>query len=421
MPAATIPEAIDAYRAGRFVIIVDDADRENEGDLAIAAEAVTPEAITFMARHASGLICVPMQGEALDRLGLPMMVPPNRNGTRYGTAFTVSVEAREGVTTGISAHDRARTIQALTDPASRPDDLVQPGHVFPLRAHPGGVLARAGQTEASVELAQLAGMQPAAVICEIMDDDGTMARMPALERFSARHDIPIVTIADLIAYLKAQGAADDRIITHDTRTVRRLLDVPLPTRSGPFSIHAFADTSRPDAEPHLAIVAGNVLGSDPVLTRVHSECLTGDVFGSSRCDCGRQLNMALERITAEGRGVLLYLRQEGRGIGLVNKLRAYQLQDTGLDTVEANHQLGFPDDLRDYRVSADMLAELGISRVRLMTNNPRKLAGLIEHGIQVIERLPLMVDTQEDNVRYLRAKQVKLGHLLDIPAVGGEC
>jgi len=420
MPSATIPEALDAYRAGRFLIIVDDADRENEGDLAIAAEEVTPEAITFMARHASGLICVPMQGEALDRLGLPMMVPPDRNGARFGTAFTVSVEAREGVTTGISAHDRARTIQALTDPASRPSDLVQPGHIFPLRAHPGGVLARAGQTEASVELALLAGMRPAAVICEIMDDDGTMARMPALKCFAARHGIPIVTIADLIAYLKAHGAEDDHIVDHETRAVRRLLDVPLPTLSGPFRMHAFEDLSRPDAEPHLALVAGNVLGVEPVLARIHSECLTGDVFGSSRCDCGRQLNLALERIAAEGRGVLLYLRQEGRGIGLVNKLRAYQLQDTGLDTVEANHQLGFPDDLRDYRIGAEILSELGVSRIRLLTNNPRKLAGLTKHGIQVVERLPLVVDAQEDNLRYLRAKQVKLGHLLDVPAAGAE-
>jgi len=417
VPVATISEAIDAYRAGRFVIIVDDEDRENEGDLAIAAEAITPEAVAFMARHASGLICTPMQGEALDRLGLALMVPPDRNGTRFGTAFTTSVEARDGVTTGISAHDRAKTIQVLTDPASQPSDLVQPGHTFPLRAHPGGVLARAGQTEASLELAKLAGMRPAAVICEIMDDDGTMARMPALERFAARNDIPIVTIADLIDYLREQGVQANQVISHKEHSIRRLIDVRLPTAAGTFRVHAFEDLSHPGAEPHLALVAGDVSEPGAVVARIHSECLTGDVFGSSRCDCGRQLDLAMERIATEGRGVLLYLRQEGRGIGLVNKLRAYELQDTGLDTVEANHQLGFVADLRDYRVAAEMLAQLDIPRVRLLTNNPRKLAGLTEHGIEIVERLPLMVDAQEDNVRYLRTKQVKLGHLLDVSGV----
>jgi len=414
MPLATIPEALSAFKAGTFVIIVDDEDRENEGDLVIAAEAVTPQAIAFMARHASGLICVPMVGEDLDRLGLPLMVPPSGNGTRFGTAFTVSVEARTGVTTGISASDRARTIQVLTDPAAQPSDLVQPGHIFPLRCHPGGVLARAGQTEASVELARLADMRPAAVICEIMDDDGQMARMPSLERFARQHTIPIISTADLIDWLVTmRGEHGVEPAPSDGRIVRPVTDVRLPTVTSTFQLHAYQDLScPPTAEPHLALVTGDLDGPASVLVRIHSECLTGDVFGSRRCDCGQQLDLAMERIAQRGRGIILYLRQEGRGIGLVNKLRAYQLQDAGLDTVQANHQLGFPADLRDYRAAAEMLLDLGVSRVELLTNNPRKLDGLASWGIDVVRRSPLEIEAAADNRRYLDAKRTKLSHLI---------
>lgn len=421
MTLTTITEALAAYRAGRFVIIVDDEDRENEGDLAIAAEAVTPEAITFMARQAGGLICVPMPGAALDRLGLPPMVPPERNGARFGTAFTVSVEARSGVTTGISAFDRARTIQVLTDPASGPADLVQPGHIFPLRCQPGGVLARRGQTEAAVDLARLAGLRPAAAICEIMDDDGRMARLPSLTRFALRHDIPIISIADLVAYRVAQGHQHPAQQQDPTGpVVQRVIETRLPTAKGTFRLVAYQDPLRPAAEPHLALIAGDLSGPGEVLTRVHSECLTGDVFGSDRCDCGPQLQCALEQIAQRGRGVLLYLRQEGRGIGLRNKLRAYALQDEGLDTVEANHQLGFPADARDYQVAADILRELGVSRVELLTNNPRKVAGLSAHGIETVARVPLLVRPTSANRGYLQVKQEKLGHWLSIPEPGLE-
>ncbi|HET9016709.1 MAG TPA: GTP cyclohydrolase II [Thermomicrobiaceae bacterium] len=415
MPLASVADAVAAYRAGQFVIIVDDEDRENEGDLAIAAEAVTPAAIAFMVRHAGGLICVPMQGEDLDRLGLPLMVPPDRNGTQFGTAFTVSVEARAGVTTGISAFDRAHTIQVLTDPAAQPSDLVQPGHIFPLRCHPDGVLARRGQTEAAVALAALAGMRPAAVICEIMDDDGRMARLPSLERFAARHQIPLVSIADLVAYRIAQR--DGASAQHRARSlpsVQRVLDTQLPTAVGRFRLAAYLDRARPGADPHLALIAGDLSGTQGILTRVHSECLTGDVFGSGRCDCGPQLGRAMALIAEHGQGVLLYLRQEGRGIGLLNKLRAYALQDDGLDTVEANRQLGFPADARDYQIAADILRDLGVSRVRLLTNNPHKLAALAEHGIAVVERVPLVVPPEPTNRHYLQTKQQKLGHWLPV-------
>jgi 3,4-dihydroxy 2-butanone 4-phosphate synthase/GTP cyclohydrolase II len=417
MPIATIPEAVAAFRAGEFVIIVDDEDRENEGDLVLAAEAITPQAIAFMARHASGLVCVPMLDADLARLCLPMMVPPERNGTQFGTAFTVSVEARTGVTTGISAFDRARTIEVLAEPSSVAGDVVQPGHVFPLRCHPGGVLARRGQTEASVELALLAGLRPAAVICEIMDDDGTMARMPSLEAFSARHRIPIISIAGLTRYLVDHHGGVSHVAatmtTHVRPPVIRLATTTLPTKSGTFSITAYAAADdAPGAEPHLALSIGDVSGADPPLVRVHSECLTGDVFGSARCDCGEQLAAALDLIGRHGRGVVLYLRQEGRGIGLVNKLRAYALQDEGLDTVDANHALGFPADTRTYGVAGAILQDLGVSHIRLLTNNPRKLASLQHHGVEVIERVPLQVAPGSDNWRYLRTKQEKLGHML---------
>lgn len=416
MPVVSVPEAIEAFRNGQFLIIIDDEDRENEGDLAIAAEAVTPEAIAFMARHASGLICVPMAGEDLDRLGLPMMVPVERNGTRFGTAFTVSVEACDGVTTGISAHDRARTIQVLADPASGPGDLVQPGHVFPLRAQPGGVRVRPGQTEASVDLARLAGLRPAAVICEIMDDDGQMARMPSLEHFSRRHGIAMVTIADLIAWLRDQPVNQLPQYDDSRPTIQRVATTRLPMATGRFDIHAYQDFARPASEPHLALVTGDLSGPEPVLVRLHSECVTGDIFGSERCDCGEQLVRSMEAIAAAGRGALLYLRQEGRGIGLVNKLRAYALQDQGFDTVEANHRLGLPADLRDYRIAADMLHDLGVTRVAVLTNNPDKLSGLTRHGIDVVERIPLIVDPGADNISYMRTKQYCLGHLLDLDA-----
>jgi 3,4-dihydroxy 2-butanone 4-phosphate synthase / GTP cyclohydrolase II len=413
MPLATIDEAIAAYQAGRFVIIVDDEDRENEGDLAIAAEAITPEAVTFMARQASGLICVPMLGEDLDRLGIPLLVQPDRNGTRHGTAFTVTVEARTGVTTGISARDRARTIQVLTDPTSLPTDLVQPGHIFPLRCHPDGVLARPGQTEASVDLARLAGMRPAAVICEIMDDDGQMARMPSLERFSARHGIPIISIADLIAY-RRQTTVD---VPHRPQatagvTVRRIVKTQLPTANGEFQMYAYQDLVHPASEPHLALVAGDLDATKPILVRIHSECLTGDAFSSRRCDCGEQLEQSMRQIAEHGQGVLLYLRQEGRGIGLGNKLRAYELQDTGLDTIDANHQLGFPADMRRYDIAADMLRDLDVARVRLLTNNPLKIAGLTAHGIECVERIPLEIAPGERNQQYLATKRQRFGHWL---------
>ena len=421
MPIVSIPEAIEVFRKGKFVIIVDDEDRENEGDLVIAAEAVTPEAVAFMARKASGLICVPMAGEYLDRLGLGMMVPPARNGTRFGTAFTVSVEAREGVTTGISAADRARTIAVLADPEAVSEDLVQPGHIFPLRYHPGGVLARGGQTEASVDLALLSGMYPVTAICEIMNDDGTMSRMPELEVFSEEYDIPIVTIEALVEYRKQHDMPLTALMLEgatkhsgEAPSVERLTDVSLPTHDGTFRLYAYREAGQSeDAQPHIALVAGDLSDDTPVLARIHSECLTGDVFGSQRCDCGQQLEGALDQIAAEGRGIVLYLRQEGRGIGLLNKLRAYELQDEGFDTVEANHQLGFPADTRDYRIAADMLKDLGVRQVRLLTNNPLKISGLNRYGVEVTDRLPLIFEPNEANRRYLETKRQRLGHLIE--------
>jgi 3,4-dihydroxy 2-butanone 4-phosphate synthase/GTP cyclohydrolase II len=401
MPFITVEEAIEDFRQGRFVVIVDDPNRENEGDLCLAAEMVTPEAINFMAREARGLICTPMAAEWIDRLGFPAMVASGANSSRFGTAFTISVEAREGVTTGISAFDRAATIAKLADPAATRAEFAMPGHVFPLRAREGGVLERGGQTEASVDLARLAGLHPVAVICEIMDDDGRMARLPRLERFAAEHGVGIVTVADLIAWRRA----------HET-TFEPLAETVLPTNYGDFRVLAYG--ADPEGEVDLALVLGDLAGPETVLARVHSECLTGDVFGSRRCDCGEQLELALERIGDEGRGVLIYLRQEGRGIGLLNKLRAYHLQDNGLDTVEANVKLGLPVDQRDYTRAAVILGDLGVSRVRLMTNNPEKVAGLTKLGIEVTERLPLVVPASPQNAHYLEVKQRKMGHLLDI-------
>lgn len=396
----SIDHAIADLRKGRLVIIVDDEDRENEGDLAIAAQFMTPEHINFMTRFGRGLVCVAMAAERLDALQLPLMVPADKNSSGFGTAFTVSVEARTGVTTGISAHDRARTIQVLATPTSTPADLSRPGHIFPLRANPEGVLARAGQTEASVDLMRLAGLEPAAAICEIMADDGTMARMSDLEQFAETHDIGIVTIADLIAYRRQMDTGIERGPT--TR---------LPTNHGEFIVTAYDNPLYPN--PDLALTLGDVTSDEPVLVRFHSECLTGDVFGSSRCDCGEQLRLAMERITAEGRGAILYMRQEGRGIGLKDKLRAYQLQDQGMDTIEANERLGFPADLRTYGPGAQMLHDLGVRSVRLLTNNLSKVEGLREHGVEVVERVPLVVPAGRHNQRYLQAKREKLGHLLD--------
>jgi 3,4-dihydroxy 2-butanone 4-phosphate synthase / GTP cyclohydrolase II len=401
MPLATIEQAIEAFRRGEFVIIVDDEDRENEGDLCIAAQNATPEAINFMAKEARGLICTPMAAEWTDRLGLPMMVDPVDNGATFGTNFTVSVEARQGTTTGISAFDRSRTIRLLADAAATLDDFVMPGHTFPLRAHPDGVLGRIGQTEASVDLARLAGCTPVAVVCEIMSDDGTMARMPELEEFAEQHGCPIITVANLVQYRSARE-----------RPVQRMTETEMPTEHGMFRVIAYQGNNA--TEPDLAMVMGDLSGPEPVVVRIHSECLTGDVFGSQRCDCGQQLDRALERIGEIGRGVLLYMRQEGRGIGLLNKLRAYHLQDQGFDTVEANLKLGFPADQRDYTGAAFILKDLGIERIKLLTNNPRKVDALANCGIEVAERLPLVIDPNDRNRRYLETKRAKLGHLYEL-------
>jgi 3,4-dihydroxy 2-butanone 4-phosphate synthase/GTP cyclohydrolase II len=396
---ASIPEAIEDIRAGRFIIIVDDESRENEGDLAIAAEKVTPEAINFMAKHGRGLICLPIIGQRLDQLEIPLMV--TNNTARYSTAFTVSIEAKDKVTTGISAFDRAQTIRTVLDADTKPSDLARPGHIFPIRAKDGGVLVRAGHSEAIVDLARLAGLYPAGVICEIMDEDGTMARLPLLEAMASKFDLKIITIADLIAYR----------LRHE-KLVERVTQASLPTKWGEFT--AVAYKSAVDTAEHVALIKGDISSEEPVLVRVHSECLTGDVFGSLRCDCGAQIEMALQSIAEEGRGVFLYMRQEGRGIGFHNKLRAYALQDQGMDTVEANIALGFAPDLRDYGVGAQVLADLGLHNIRLLTNNPKKVIGLESYGIKIVETVPLIAPPNPYNIHYLQTKQKKLGHILNL-------
>jgi len=399
---ATIEEAIEEYRRGRFVIIVDDEDRENEGDLTLPAQFVTPEAINFMAKYGRGLICIAMTGERLDELRIPMMVGDNRS--RFGSPFTVSVDARYGTTTGISAYDRAQTVQVLIDPKTKPDDLVMPGHLFPLRAREGGVLVRAGHTEATVDLCRLAGLYPAGVLCEIMNADGSMARLPQLRAFAARHGLKITSINQLIRYRMQRE-----------RLVQRVAETTIPTPWGEWRAIAYKSVIDPDE--HVALVLGDISGPEPVLVRVHSQCVTGDVFHSFRCDCGEQIHLALDKIAQEGRGVFVYMRQEGRGIGLCNKLRAYELQDQGLDTVEANLALGFPPDRRDYGIGMQILADLGLREIRLLTNNPSKRAGLEGYGLKVVERIPLLTRPNPYNTRYLEAKRDKLGHLLEI---GGE-
>ena len=402
MPFTRVEEAVEDIRQGKFVVIVDDEDRENEGDLAIAAEKITPEAIAFMATYGRGLICLSIIGERLDSLQLPPMV--SENTARHATAFTVSVDVKKGASTGISAHDRAATVSAILDPNTQPDDLARPGHLFPLRYAEGGVLVRAGQTEAIVDLAKLAWLYPAGVICEVMNDDGTMARMPELEKFSRQHGIKIISVAQIMAYRQL----------HE-KLVSRVAETRLPTRYGEFT--AIAYTSQIDADQHVALTTGDVDTEEPVLVRVHSQCLTGDTFGSLRCDCGEQIDKSLSLIAAEGRGVFLYIRQEGRGIGLHNKLRAYQLQDGGLDTVEANEQLGFAPDLRWYGIGAQILVDLGVRNMRLLTNNPKKVVGLESYGLHLVERIPIVIPPNAENQRYLDAKRTKLGHLLesDVP------
>src|SRR5690348_4658433 len=396
-PFATIEAAIEDIREGRMVVVVDDEDRENEGDLVIAAQFATPDAINFMATHARGLICLCLTEERCAALGLRPMT--DHNEAPLGTAFTVSVEAREGVTTGISAADRSHTIQVAINPDSTPHDLVQPGHVFPLRAKPGGVLERMGQTEAAVDLARLAGLNPSGVVCEVMNDDGTMARVPDLSPYAARHGLKMITVADLVEYRRRHEKLVDRGAT-----------VRLPTEYGEFQAVAFRE--KLTGKTHVALVKGDVDGAENVLVRVHSECLTGDVFHSLRCDCGEQLEQALARIEEEGRGVLLYMAQEGRGIGLLNKLRAYELQEQGLDTVEANLELGFPADARDYGIGNQILADLGLTTIRIITNNPKKLVGIDGFGLTVVEQVPIEVSPQAENRRYLATKRAKLGHRL---------
>jgi 3,4-dihydroxy 2-butanone 4-phosphate synthase / GTP cyclohydrolase II len=396
-PFAPIEEAVEAFRDGRMLIVVDDEDRENEGDLTVAAEKVTPEIINFMAKEGRGQICLSMTGERLDELELPLAV--NDNTTQFGTAFCVPIDAKYHVTTGISAADRAATILTAVDPNTKPSDLVRPGHVSPLRARDGGVLVRAGQTEAAVDLARIAGLYPAGVICEIMNEDGTMSRVPDLAKFAKRHKLPMITIADLIKYRMRTEAL-----------VRRVATAALPTDHGEFRVTAFE--SGLDKETHVALVKGDIGDGENVLVRVHSRCLTGDVFHSSRCDCGAQLDAAMTRIEHEGRGILLYLNQEGRGIGLANKIRAYELQEQGLDTVEANERLGFKPDQRDYGIGVQILKDLGVRTMRLLSNNPRKLVGLEGYGLSVVEWLPLEIAPGEHSARYLRTKRDKLGHKL---------
>ncbi len=403
MSIIAIEDAIKDIRAGRMVILVDDEDRENEGDLTMAAEAATPEAINFMAKYGRGLICLSLTGEKLDSLDLPLMV--DNNTSQFQTGFTVSIEARCGVTTGISAADRATTIRTAVADDAKPSDLVRPGHVFPLRAKEGGVMVRAGQTEGSVDLARLAGLKPAGVICEIMDDDGTMARMPSLKKFSKEHDIGICTIADLIEY---------RMRTESF--VHRVVETVVPTsHAGEFNVIVY-ENDMEDIQ-NIAMVKGEIDPEKPILVRVHSECLTGDIFGSLRCDCGDQLHRAMEMMDEEGAGVLLYIRQEGRGIGLVNKLKAYVLQDQGMDTVEANEELGFKPDLRNYGIGAQVLVDLGVRKMKLITNNPKKMIGLQGYGLSIVEQVPIEIEPNKYNKCYLECKKLKMGHLLNIDAM----
>jgi 3,4-dihydroxy 2-butanone 4-phosphate synthase/GTP cyclohydrolase II len=400
MPFTKIELAIEAIARGEMVIVVDSVDRENEGDLIVAAEKMTPETMAFMIRHTSGVICMPVEGKRLDDLRIPLMVAENTESQR--TAFTVSVDAKHGTSTGISAADRCATVHAMLDPATRPDDLARPGHIFPLRYREGGVLTRAGHTEASVDLARMARLAPAGVLAEIVNDDGSMARLPQLERFAEEHGLQIISIADLVRYRR-----------HREKLVRRVSEARIPTDHGDFTAYVFE--SLLDGTEHMAFVRGEVAGRENVLVRVHSECLTGDVFGSMRCDCGLQLDLALRLIAEEGAGVVVYLRgHEGRGIGLGHKFRAYTLQDQGLDTVEANVELGFPPDSREYGIGAQILVDLGVSTMKVMTNNPDKYGGLDGYGLEIVERVPLHVLPNHENIRYLRTKQQKLGHLLEI-------
>lgn len=394
----TIEEALADIKKGKMVILVDDEDRENEGDLCMAAEKVTPEDINFMAKYGRGLICLSLTPQRVEELNLPMMT--DQNTSSFGTAFTVSIEAKKGVTTGISAKDRAVTILTAVNPETKPEDIARPGHVFPLRAKPGGVLQRTGQTEGSVDLARLAGLYPAGVICEIMNDDGTMARVPQLMEFAEKHRMKIITVKDLIQY---------RMRTE--RFVKRVAAVQMPTEYGDFTAIAFANEVDPNV--HIALIKGEIKSDEPVLVRVHSECLTGDVFGSKRCDCGDQLHKAMSFIDKKGKGVILYMRQEGRGIGIANKIKAYELQDKGLDTVEANVRLGFKPDLRDYGIGAQILVDLGVRKIRLMTNNPKKIVGLEGYGLKVVERVSLESNPHDKNIVYLKTKKKKLGHMLE--------